>query len=67
MQNWQIKLSILCHLAIGTRNAIGMSDFKTNLKFLYKMSKVNIKPLADRVLVEPAEAEAKDCIRNYHS
>jgi chaperonin GroES len=30
-----------------------------NLKFNKKMSKVNIKPLADRVLVEPAAAEEK--------
>jgi co-chaperonin GroES (HSP10) len=29
------------------------------------MSTVSIKPLADRVLVEPAAAE-ENCIRNYH-
>ncbi len=32
---------------------------KQNLNFYNKMSKVNIKPLADRVLVEPAQAEEK--------
>ncbi len=33
-------------------------NFKSNQKFI-RMSKVSIKPLADRVLVEPAAAEEK--------
>lgn len=45
----------------GTDNAIGEV---VNAKFLkltvkFTMGKVNIKPLADRVLVEPAAAEEK--------
>jgi len=32
---------------------------KVKQKFVIKMSKVNIKPLADRVIIEPATAEEK--------
>lgn len=46
---------------IGTGNDRRVSDTFRNFKLKTKtnMSKVNIKPLADRVIVEPAAAEEK--------
>jgi chaperonin GroES len=35
------------------------SKIVTKTKLTYDMKKVNVKPLADRVLIEPAEAEEK--------
>ncbi len=49
-------------------SSLGIGSAKTNPKskfyylqtnYSYKMAKVNIKPLADRVLVEPAAAEER--------
>ena len=59
MQLWQIFRHELCQFHFGIGNVRKRGDFKTNLNFHIKMSKVKIKPLADRVLVEPAEAEEK--------
>ncbi len=46
-------------IKFGTGNAVGIEEIFSNyqIKILRDMSKVKIKPLADRVLVEPTQAE----------
>jgi chaperonin GroES len=47
-------------MELGTRNDdLANNILELTLKILITMSKVNIQPLADRVLVEPAAAEEK--------
>ena len=46
-------------LALGTQNDHEREIEIKKPKRLFNMSKVNFKPLADRVLVEPAAAEEK--------
>lgn len=43
----------------GIRTAKWSVHFNLNFKQIHIMSNVKIKPLADRVLVQPAEAEVK--------
>jgi chaperonin GroES len=70
---WQICIKIIhlqkiklkkCHVtATGTKSALWHYDKYLNLKIYLKdrksMSNVKLKPLADRVLVQPAAAEEK--------
>jgi chaperonin GroES len=54
MSYWQVKVRLAQEMIIRHYNI-----FELTFKCLIIMSKVNIQPLADRVLVEPAAAEEK--------
>ena len=47
------------NITFGTGNVRGQHRFQFIINIQVKMANVNIKPLADRVLVEPAAAEEK--------
>jgi len=60
LQNWRFSSKTGQKTPIGIRNAIRvLVSRKVKQKIVIKMSKVNIKPLADRVIIEPAAAEEK--------
>jgi len=59
MKQFRLYVRISKSPSIGIRNDIRSKEFRTHIKKKIFMSNVNIKPLADRVLVEPAAAEEK--------
>lgn len=55
LPNYLSLFNLYCRIAIGTELENSITE---NLKIIIHMS-VNFKPLADRVLVEPVQAETK--------
>ncbi len=59
MTSWHFCFPECQFWSIGTISAVLIREFLKQTPKIKNMAKINIKPLADRVLIEPLQAETK--------